>query len=230
MNVDNYLLSGIEMFEEDAQARYENPEDAKAAWAVGEQVAQLLHKDVEALSTTSREGIWAEFRKAFASADLEEDIELALQSRLAYHMMPSYEEAARRCWDLAELVRRVEPAPAAKAFLIRVTRCYLLDFVPECLVMCRGALENALNARYAREDILDDPNQKLTMRMKLVRAEKAGWLRSVSADAVFGEVWIRGSKAAHGDPSAVGNALGAIKLTMAALGDLSPSLDDEEAA
>jgi hypothetical protein len=230
MNVDNYLLTGIEMFEEDAQGRYEKSEDAKAAWAIGEHVAKLLHQDVETLSTTSREGIWADLREAFASADLMEDIELAVQARLAYHMMPSYEQAARRCWALSELVRRVDPAPASKAFLIRVARCYLLDFVPECLVMCRGALENAVNARYAREDEPPALGPKPTMRMKLNLAENAGWLPSARADALFGEVWLRGSKAAHGDPNAVGNALGAIRLTMAALGDLCPSVADDEAA
>lgn len=223
MDIDGYLQSGIDMFEMEVKSRYATREDADSMWRIAERVAQLVHEDVQLLAVKKETPAWGEIRRMLGELDFEEDIDDALQARLAWHICPSFSDAAKRCWELSELLRRADPPETVQRFLERVTRCYLLDFIPECLVMCRGALENAINARYALEGIEfpRDPQRRQTMRVRLVEAEARKWLPASAAHALHAEVWMRGSKAAHGDPAAVGNALGAIKLTMTALETLN---------
>ena len=224
MDIDGYLQSGIDEFEEAVKARYATSEDADSVWRVAERVAQLVHEDVQLMAVKKEDPAWSEIRLMLGELDLGEELDYALQARLASHICPSFSDAATRCWELADLLRRAHPPETVQRFLDRVTRCYLLDFTPECLVMCRGALENAVNARYAVEGV-DFPRNSYgqpTMRVRLVEAERRNWLPRSIAQALHSDVWMRGSTAAHGDPSAVGNALGAIKLTMAALETLNP--------
>ena len=225
MNIDDDIYDGIARFEERVSERYADPEDAKAAAYIAERVAELIHKDVEALSTTNDGETWTKFRAVMASRDLEEDLDFALQARLAFHLTPSFKDVASRCWHLAELLQPGKKPEAAERFLARVARCYLLGFVPECLVMCRAALESGLNARLDSASQLAPIDSRVvrSMRTKLTYAAKVGWLPNVSADRLHTEVWQRGSHAAHNDPVSVGNDLEAIKLTIAALSDLWPS-------
>ena len=225
MNIDGYLQGGISAFEIDVQARYATSEDAEQVWRVAERVAQLVHEDVQLLAVKKEDPAWSEIRQMLGELDMDEDLNYALQARLAWHVCPSFSDAATRCWELADLLRRAHPPEVVQRFLDRVTRCYLLDFIPECLVMCRGALENAINSRYASEriDFPRDSQGRQTMKVRLNDAERRKWLPESTAQALHSDVWTRGSKAAHGDPSAVGNALGAIKLTMTALETLNPT-------
>lgn len=223
MNIDGFIQTGISEFEIDVKERYADPDLADKVWKLAELIAQRLHKDVEGLIASDGSS-WSELRVALAAHELDEDLELALQARLAWHLQPSFKDAATRCWQLAELLPRAAPPQVVKRFLTRVARCYLLDFVPECLVMCRAALENGINARYRVEKVPFPRNAEgvETMRLKLAAAKEAGWLKSISVDALHADVWLRGSKAAHGDPLAVGDALGAIRLTVQALEGLNP--------
>ena len=59
------------------------------------------------------------------------------------------------------------------------------------------------------------------MKVRLQDAEEREWIVPGTAKSLHAEVWTRGSKAAHADPGAVGDALGAIALTVAALSTLN---------
>ena len=225
MNIDDYIVTGIFRFEEEARERYEDPSDADVVWDIAERVAESIHKDVETLSTATDGVTWAELRAAMEARDLAEDLDFALQARLAYHFGPSYKDVTSRCWHLAELLRAGEQPESVKRFPSRISRCYLLGLTPETLVMCRGALENGVNARFAveRESFPKDANGRPSMRARLKHAEAKRWLRTVSASDLYSEVWLRGSTAVHADPHAVGDSLGAVRLTIAALNDLGPT-------
>lgn len=228
-NIDSALQGGIDQFEFDVKRRYDDSEDAQVVWKFAERVAELLHDEVSGLTVKERAVTWSAIRTALAEKELDEDLTFALQARLAWHLLPSFEDVANRCWHLAELTPHAEPPEAVRRFLARVVRCYLLDFVPECLVMCRGALENAVNARFIAEGVPFPKNQDgvQTMKARLIEAEKRLWLRGIPAVQLHSEVWTRGSKAAHNDPGVVGDALGTIKLTVRALADLNPPLTQE---
>src|SRR5262245_50120234 len=134
MDIDGFLESGIDLFEQEVKDRYATNEDADAAWKLAERLAQLVHEDVQLLAVKKRTPAWTEIRRVLGAHDFKEDLDFALQARLAWHLMPSFANADTRCWDLAELLRRSDPPQAVLRFLDRVTRCYLLDFIPECLV------------------------------------------------------------------------------------------------
>ncbi len=227
MNIDDSIAEAIFRFSDEAKKRYADPEEGEIAWTLAARLADLLQQDVESFTTDNDNISWREMRSVIDSRGLGEDLDAALQAHLAFSLVPSFDDVAKRCWHLADLVSPGERNDAVAKFLARVARCYLLGLVPECLVMCRGALENAIYTRYnAEHRILPRAgNGSTSIWSYLQDAERQGWLRTVSAQRLQGEVWKRGSTAAHKDPTAVGNALGAIHLTMAALRDLNSGPD-----
>jgi hypothetical protein len=46
------------------------------------------------------------------------------------------------------------PSPKCLAFLRRVSRCYVWGFEPECIIMCRSALEAAFDAEVATDECI----------------------------------------------------------------------------
>jgi len=215
-DVDQYLEIGIDLFQQRVRERYESREDAQKVWAFADRVAELVHQDV-ALLAVKKAPLWPEIRRLLGEQGLDEDTDFALQARLAWHLRPSFRDVANRCWQLSELVRRTEPPLVVKDFLNSVARCFLLDLVPECLVMCRAALQTAAEKRLSAERVKPPTNQKgqESFPVKLEEAERRGWLAPGAARELKSYVWHRGSKAAHSHPSADG-ALEAIRLTMGA--------------
>jgi hypothetical protein len=231
MDIDGFLEGSIDMFEAEARDRYSDRPGVDKAWKFAERMAERLHNDVITMGGNKDDSTWLELRDYLVhhaeDPDSAEDLELALQARLAWHLCPSFSQAAKRCWELAGLLKRAAAAESARRFLKRVARCYLLGFDPECVIMCRGALENALNARYrnAGERFPKDKKGKETMKVRLIHAEERGWIATDTWNALFSEVWKRGSTAVHNDPMAVGNALGTITLTIQAISTLNPADD-----
>lgn len=223
-DIDVSLQGGIDMFERDVSLLWDNPADARALSKFADNIAKLIHDDVAELSSSRDGSGWVKLREVLSEHELREDLDYALQARLAWHLLPSFVSAGERCWHLIALVKKTSPPEQARRFLSRVTRCYLLGMDPECLVMCRGALENAVNARYATEQVAFPKNSTgyPSMKARLELAEKKEWLGSATAQDLHSVVWLRGSKAAHGDPLAVGDPLAAITLTLQAIGGLNP--------
>jgi hypothetical protein len=63
IDVDQFLESGIDMFEREVKERYESREDAKVVWKLAERVAQLIHEDVQLLAV-KKKPVWNEIRRA----------------------------------------------------------------------------------------------------------------------------------------------------------------------
>lgn len=223
-DIDASLQSGLESFLDDWRYRFVSDEEANEVLRATNGLVSLLVGEATSLSGQQGGEIWTAMRSYLASEELSEDFTFVLQARLARTLLPSFAHAAERCWDLAEIVVSVKPSDQVLRFLNRAARCYLLDLVPECLVMCRGAFENALRSKFRTTAIPYPKDEKgnSSMHALIFGAGEQGWLNRVAPRELYDLVWIRGSKAAHGDPFSVGNALESLRLTMQAMSGLVP--------
>lgn len=144
-----------------------------------------------------------------------------LELQVARSFTLATDEMAERCVELARLVVTNHPGSAVQRFLQRLGRCYVAGFFPETIIMCRAALENALNDKFGRErkPFPGAPEGRSPMRAKLRRAEELGWLTRQQSNEAFA-VWERGSKAAHNDPEATKAVLATVESTMSLLRSL----------
>ena len=108
----------------------------------------------------------------------------------------------------------IEPT---QAFLRRVGRCFVWGFDPECVILCRGAIETALR------DVIDDDlchrygqpaaRYGYTLAQRINAAESSGILDKDVAKAAR-RANERATKSAHDNPEATKDALGTIKDTL----------------
>ncbi len=148
---------------------------------------------------------------------LDVQVELEIAKRFAVRT----DEMADRCLALARLALRVSPGERSLRFLSRVGRSYVLGLFPESIVMCRASLEQAIREKYRQSGkaLPAVASGKSEMRALLERAEAHGWLDRPQRSEAW-DVWQRGSKTAHEDPSVTTDALGTITSTLHILGVL----------
>lgn len=115
---------------------------------------------------------------------------------------------ANRCLELARLVIAAQPHESVMRFLRRLSRCYIAGFLPECAMLCRAVVENALTEKFDRKGLPlpATPEGRSSMRSRLDAAVRFRLLSAEAADNLW-IVWKRGSKAAHEDPEATQNVL-----------------------
>jgi hypothetical protein len=221
LDLDGLLDSTITQFERAARDRYEMAEDGQFAWRFSARIVELMEPSVADMSNATYAEMWRSIPEALEKIGLREDVQFALQARLARKLADS-QGMSERFFELAKLIASAQPPEHVTRFLRRVSRCYILGLSPECLVMCRASLENAVNAKYAmhRTSYPADSSGRQTMKLRLESAAQRNWLDAGLATRAFQVVWGRGNKAAHADPDAVGNALEAITATMEAIGQL----------
>lgn len=148
---------------------------------------------------------------AFCSPIATECLELALSRTF----IPQAHEMAQRAQELAACVIQRRPAEHVSRFLARVSRCYIVGFDSECVVMCRAVLDTALVEVFDREQI-QLPGR---MRERLDAAKSMRWLTAAGVENAWA-VWHRGNKAIHQDPDAVQDVLGTVQATMVVLSEL----------
>jgi hypothetical protein len=103
-----------------------------------------------------------------------------------------------------------------------LTRCYVAGFNPECVILCRGVLENAITELFAlnkREIPTGNDGRDASMRQKLETAEELGLITSAARKAAS-VVWLRGNTAVHKDVEATKDVLGTILLTVTVLSEI----------
>ena len=128
---------------------------------------------------------------------------------------------ARRCLEINSLVIKESPGEPVLKFIRRLTRCYIAGFDPETVILCRAVLESAVRDRYSREEkaFPQAAPGKSQMLARLRKAEDWGWISRRSFNAAR-DVWERGNKAVHEDPTATSAVLETVQATMAVLEDL----------
>jgi hypothetical protein len=111
--------------------------------------------------------------------------------------------------DLANLAIRLKPPERTRQYLIRVAECYLHGLDAATIVLCRSALESALDHRCDESQC----SRASTLEAKIKFASLARWFTpDECADA--NTVRLRGKIAAHHDPTATKDTLGTIRMTM----------------
>jgi hypothetical protein len=223
-DLDASLQSAIDQFLDDWRQGYVDDASANEVLAAADGLAGMLEAEVLELVGPQGGALWGALRPYLEEQELGGPFRVALQVRMTRHLLPSFDLVADRGWHLAELSLKQQPSMQVRRYLKRATRCYLLNLVPECLVMCRAALESAVNDRFIAQSVAfpRDKHGNVTMRAKLDYAGRHGWLAEAGAEELMQLVWTRGSKAAHQDPDAVGDALGSLALMMRALSGLLP--------
>ncbi len=227
-DIDVHLQNAILAFERDVRAQYASRREADVSWRLGTRIAEIILPAVIEPAGHLDGAESVELFNELGRHDLQKDLEWALQAKLARDLQPQFGGVSRRALDLVKISLRVEPTEPVRKFLRRISRCYLLDLQPETIVMCRAAFEVAINSRYRREGVEFPAETKppfaKTMKARIESASGMGWLGSLRPNQLFSAVWLRGNKAAHEDPSAVGGAIESIALTVEAIKFLaSPS-------
>ena len=71
----------------------------------------------------------------------------------AWNAMGMLDSARERFWRLLGVLKPLTPNKKARAFLLRVSRCFLFGFDSECIVMCRAVLDRQFEAEIAADDV-----------------------------------------------------------------------------
>lgn len=150
---------------------------------------------------------------------------------LGWEAMGLLSIARERFWELLQLVRDRRPTPCARAFLIRVGRCYLFGFDAECVVMCRAALDRELCAEIADNDVVTwwkasgtgkaGKPAPLNLWGRIEAAHHVGRFDEATKDAA-NRVRNDGNKAVHDAPS-ISDPLSCIRKTLQVLDALGKS-------
>lgn len=174
---------------------------------------ELVASDLESFPEMIRKGV-LDAKRPKGRLDVQMEIELAKRYTLRTDIM------VQNCKRLARLALKVAPGPAAQRFLGRVGRTYMLGLNPECVIMCRAALEQALTERFTREKKPFPPTKGTSeLSSRLSRAEELGWLTRKEL-LKASDVRLRANKAIHEDPAVTRDAFGTVEATLELLATL----------
>jgi hypothetical protein len=147
-----------------------------------------------------------------------------LAIHLAYQTARMPDDAATRLLRLARYVISAKPGKATVQFLRRVSRCYVWGFDPECIVLCRGAIDTAFRDAVTDEACLkyEQPAAKygFTLAQRIQTALRRGMI-TLEAEKAARYVNARATKTVHDDPGVTKDVLGTIQYTLLVLQQLS---------
>ena len=145
-----------------------------------------------------------------------------VQLSVAYEYSTGVEGMAERCLELASLLISTPQSESVVRYLRRLSRCYIAGFRPECVILCRAVLENAVGDTFRRKHVPLPATEegRSSMRQHLDAAQTLGWLSFDGRHAAW-VVWQRGNRAAHNDPWVTGQVLDTIRMTLDVVQELS---------
>jgi hypothetical protein len=158
---------------------------------------------------------WGEVIRTAESSGISQQLAESVEIQIGTETVNRLFDAPQRCLELTTHILVVQPAEAVQRYLSRLGRCYIAGFLPECVILCRAVLENAVNEALARRGG-EGAKPRGSMSERLSRCQRAGWIDAGRRkDAAT--IWKRGSKAVHEDPHATSDAFDTIVLTMGVL-------------
>lgn len=126
-----------------------------------------------------------------------------LCASLAWEAMNIVEDGTRRILKLYILVIKTAPSKTTQSFLSRLSRCFVWGFDPECIILCRSAIDAAFR------DVVDDEicrkyeilprSYEFTLSSRIQAAFKEGIIDNRIRNAAY-RVKNRGDKAVHYQP------------------------------
>lgn len=141
----------------------------------------------------------------------------SLEIELARQDIGTVEKRRQRIADLAALATEQQPNARAAAYLNRAARCYILDLLPETVVMCRSALEAAFEDRVGDSLVREHSGSEITGPVTLWhRIEVARKLQLLEVKLCVKATEIRraGNDSVHNVPVDTVRALDAIRGTL----------------
>ena len=164
---------------------------------------------------------WDKHVKDAESEEMRDEVMEGIQLVLAEDLSRDLTARAKRCKELTSRILADKPPLPVLKYVRRLTRCYIAGFYPECVILCRGVMENAVKQQFGRKnvDIPATEGGKSTMRTTLDAAKMFGWLTPQTHDDAW-TIWTRGNKAVHEDIEVTTDAFGTIMMTINVLKDL----------
>jgi len=225
-SLDFYIEWAIRTFEEERNEYWkENPNNVfvDLADALAGLVATASEDLVQPDNPADFHSLDWDTARMFLGMDgpLPEQILERLQIDIAWSLNDTA-AMARRCTEIAQHVVRQRPPEPVLRYLRRLSRCYVAGFMPECVMISRAVLENALKNAFHRKGVPLPENAagRSEMRVRLDAAVRFGWLSQQASHDAW-TVWTRGNKAAHEDPTVTPDALDTVVLTLGLLSELS---------
>jgi hypothetical protein len=183
--------------------------------------ADLVFRDEEGEEWKPAASPWDAVVKIAEKQGFKAHLAQSVEICIADDAIARLEASAQRCLELANLILSREPSEPVRRYLARLGRCYIAGFLPECVILCRAVLENAVVDVFARHNIpLPATDEgKSSMKSRLNSAQVLGWL-SESGRRNAETIWQRGNVAVHHDPEATSDVLGTLSLTFGVLEEL----------
>ena len=164
---------------------------------------------------------WDKHVKDAESEEMRDEVMEGIQLVLAQDLVQEIVARAKRCKELTSRILADKPPLPVLKYVRRLTRCYIAGFFPECVILCRGVMENAVMQQYHRKNaqVPATEDGKSTMRTKLEWAKMRGWLTPQGHKDAW-TIWRRGGKAVHEDIEVTEDVFGTIMMTINVLKEL----------
>jgi hypothetical protein len=222
--LDVHIESAIDSWRTDRDRAWtKDPDAAKVLELTGNVADIVLRTSKELVVPGGFEArkAWDWIRSVIETTSLSEQVVEDLQISLARELIPDTEAMAHRCIDITREVLFREPNESVRRFVARLTRCFVAGYLPECVMLCRAVLENAVTELSTALKLKAIPNKDgfIGMSSRLDALLQAGRLDDKSRQQAQ-IVWKRGNTAVHKDPLAVSEVTETVDMTMRILGDL----------
>lgn len=131
-----------------------------------------------------------------------------------------------RMLELSQLLVAANPPEPTLSYLRRISACFIWGFDPECIILCRSALDTAF-----REKVSDGICEQVFgafeeydfgLKARVIAAHRTGMISDGIRDTAV-RVKDRGDKAVHYDPDATKDVWGTVRDTMRVLKALFPA-------
>lgn len=214
IDLDGHLMEVINFFESERES-YLTRTPENDFLRIADSSAKKLLVGVESLIVPpgSSDDLfdWSAARWVAGTEVFATEVRERIQISVAEEYCTDTDKMAERCLALAEAVLASQPNEAVTRYLRRLSRCYIVGLLPECVMLCRAVLENAVAEVFDRhqEPFPVDDRGRPTMEARLERARKLGWL-SDRTKRFAQDVWARGNKAVQSDPQATQDVLATI--------------------
>lgn len=220
-DLDSDLQLAIETFEEKIELAWADPEYGKNIVDLARQLAHLFMSASANLAVATSTDGWEGLSGGLKNLGIHDEVLDAIQIEIANTYATETRSMAERCLALAQKAITAKPRPQVAKFLQRVSRCYVVGFIPECIIVCRAVLENAVTETFDRHGIPlpRDESNRSDMNVRLDAAKKFGWIDD-DARKDARDVWTRGNQNVHRDPDAAKDAADTIAKVMRVLDQL----------
>lgn len=144
---------------------------------------------------------------------------------LSCDSVASIREGTLRILKLWGLLIDLQPSGSTQSFLQRVGRCFIWGFDPECIIVCRGAIDTAFRDAVSYDVCMSIyPNRRpedreFGLANRIVAAYRTNLIDKSTKKLAF-KVKKRGDNAVHHDPYATQDVTGTIKDTIIVLKEL----------